>query len=149
MNIVATPDGLVLQRDCDTSEMDSYVELDLGDTAHLHIAAILSQTQTHQNGATVEVDAALESLGLALGDNGGLEHIDADVVAVPAARCRVCGCSDYDACLDPGGEPCNWVEPDLCSECAPLVIQPRTVLDQAEEWRHRMDGMMRVLGGAS
>ena len=29
-------------------------------------------------------------------------------------RCRVCGCSEHDAC--PG--PCAWVEEDLCSRCA-------------------------------
>lgn len=29
-------------------------------------------------------------------------------------RCRVCGCSELDAC--PGG--CSWVEGDLCSCCA-------------------------------
>lgn len=29
--------------------------------------------------------------------------------------CRVCGCTDYQAC--PGG--CHWVEDDLCSSCVP------------------------------
>lgn len=29
-------------------------------------------------------------------------------------RCRVCGCTDVDAC--PNG--CSWVEYDLCSVCA-------------------------------
>jgi hypothetical protein len=29
-------------------------------------------------------------------------------------RCRVCGCTERDAC-DP---PCEWVEDDLCSGCA-------------------------------
>jgi len=34
-------------------------------------------------------------------------------------RCRVCGCSEDNACIDPDtGEPCYWVEPDLCSACA-------------------------------
>ena len=28
-------------------------------------------------------------------------------------RCRVCGCTDYNACLC----GCSWVENDLCSEC--------------------------------
>lgn len=31
--------------------------------------------------------------------------------------CRVCGCTDAKACLDVVGEPCHWLEPDLCSEC--------------------------------
>jgi hypothetical protein len=34
-------------------------------------------------------------------------------------RCRVCGCTEENACIDPDtGEPCYWVEPDLCSVCA-------------------------------
>ena len=38
-------------------------------------------------------------------------------------RCRVCGCTDERACveMDIQGDcmPCHWVEPDLCSSCAP------------------------------
>lgn len=30
-------------------------------------------------------------------------------------RCRVCGCTQNHACE----EPCSWVEPGLCSSCAP------------------------------
>lgn len=35
-------------------------------------------------------------------------------------KCRVCGCTDYDCrqCIERTGEPCYWVEPDLCSACA-------------------------------
>jgi predicted Fe-S protein YdhL (DUF1289 family) len=32
-------------------------------------------------------------------------------------RCRVCGCTERDAC-DP---PCSWVEDDLCSGCHDAV----------------------------
>jgi hypothetical protein len=34
-------------------------------------------------------------------------------------RCRVCGCTDDDCtqCIERTGEPCHWVEPDLCSAC--------------------------------
>lgn len=33
--------------------------------------------------------------------------------------CRVCGCTDDDCsgCVDRTGEPCFWVESDLCSAC--------------------------------
>jgi hypothetical protein len=31
-------------------------------------------------------------------------------------RCRVCGCTDNNACLTLG-QPCRWFEPDLCSAC--------------------------------
>jgi len=30
--------------------------------------------------------------------------------------CRVCGCTDAKACMV-DGEPCHWIEPDLCSKC--------------------------------
>ena len=32
-------------------------------------------------------------------------------------RCRVCGCWEYDACVDDVRGPCCWVEADLCSHC--------------------------------
>lgn len=34
--------------------------------------------------------------------------------------CRVCGCTDADcsACIERTGDPCFWVEADLCSACA-------------------------------
>ena len=38
--------------------------------------------------------------------------------------CRVCGCTDYNACIVEGGEgediisTCYWIEADLCSACA-------------------------------
>lgn len=36
------------------------------------------------------------------------------------ASCRVCGCTEDDCsgCVARTGEPCVWVEPDLCSACA-------------------------------
>ena len=35
-------------------------------------------------------------------------------------KCRVCGCTDRDCrqCVEKTGEPCYWVEEDLCSACA-------------------------------
>lgn len=34
--------------------------------------------------------------------------------------CRVCGCTDLDCrkCVEAQGEPCYWIEEDLCSRCA-------------------------------
>jgi hypothetical protein len=34
--------------------------------------------------------------------------------------CRICGCTDLDCsvCIERTGEPCHWVEEDLCSACA-------------------------------
>ena len=31
--------------------------------------------------------------------------------------CRQCGCTAMDACVPEDGEPCHWVENDLCSVC--------------------------------
>ena len=34
--------------------------------------------------------------------------------------CRDCGCTDDDCrgCIERTGEPCFWIEDDLCSACA-------------------------------
>jgi hypothetical protein len=44
---------------------------------------------------------------------GSLERIEA------TRQCRVCGCTDLQAC-DVAGVPCCWIEEDLCSACAPM-----------------------------
>lgn len=37
----------------------------------------------------------------------------------PAPACRVCGCTEWNACWDEeAGRPCSWAEADLCSACA-------------------------------
>lgn len=33
-------------------------------------------------------------------------------------KCRVCGCTDNQACHHPNLGNCWWVEEDLCSHCA-------------------------------
>lgn len=37
-------------------------------------------------------------------------------------ECRECGCTEYNCqnCVDRTGEPCHWVEADLCSACAKI-----------------------------
>lgn len=33
-------------------------------------------------------------------------------------RCRGCGCTENNACVDPRFDvPCSWIERDLCSAC--------------------------------
>lgn len=32
--------------------------------------------------------------------------------------CRVCGCTEDNACQDDDAGPCWWIEPGLCSHCA-------------------------------
>lgn len=41
------------------------------------------------------------------------------------SACRLCGCTDADCrqCIERTGEPCHWLEPDLCSACGPAAVQ--------------------------
>lgn len=41
------------------------------------------------------------------------------VTATIGQKCRVCGCTNWDCrqCIKKTGEPCHWVEEDLCSAC--------------------------------
>lgn len=58
-----------------------------------------------------------------------LERAQAAMTPSPQAqRCRVCGCDDLHACRLPGGEPCSWVLPDLCSNPQCMRADPRTPL---------------------
>lgn len=50
------------------------------------------------------------------------------MVALGARRydgraCRVCGCTDADCseCIARTGQPCSWIESDLCSACPTLT----------------------------
>ena len=39
-------------------------------------------------------------------------------------KCRICGCTDGDCrqCVEKTGQPCHWVEEDLCSACKTTVV---------------------------
>jgi len=43
----------------------------------------------------------------------------------PVQRCRFCGCTNDNACLDEWGGACCWVADDVCSACQP-ESSPRT-----------------------
>lgn len=64
---------------------------------------------------------------------------DPDLTAAPAV-CRVCGCSDAEAC--PSG--CAWYDPTLCTTCA-LAVE--AVVEWIEE-AHKPDTnrLMREVG---
>lgn len=47
--------------------------------------------------------------------------------------CRVCGCTDFNACIETDGFPCCWVEDDLCSSCAYFAQGDSVVLLEAED----------------
>lgn len=37
----------------------------------------------------------------------------------PERRCRVCGCTEFRACIDRDtAQPCHWIADDLCSACS-------------------------------
>jgi DNA-binding CsgD family transcriptional regulator len=38
-------------------------------------------------------------------------------------QCRICGCTEADCsiCVERTGEPCTWVDEDLCSACVPIA----------------------------
>lgn len=44
--------------------------------------------------------------------------------AMLAPTCRLCGCTDDDCrgCIERTGAPCYWIEADLCSACAELIL---------------------------
>lgn len=41
----------------------------------------------------------------------------------PERFCRICGCTDDDCsqCIEAQGEPCFWIEENLCSRCAKKI----------------------------
>lgn len=56
------------------------------------------------------------------------ERVDSEQV------CRVCGCTKYNACVNEYGDACSWVEPDLCSACAPYAARrPQSPTDSEIE----------------
>lgn len=46
-------------------------------------------------------------------------------------ECRVCGCTEDNCkqCIERTGQPCHWVENNLCSACTPEMLErfPRKV----------------------
>ena len=64
---------------------------------------------------------ALTQMSLQMGAR--LEEIERRLAEQTAGSvCRVCGCTDDRAC--PGG--CSWVAANLCSRCAPGVLEDPT-----------------------
>jgi ParB/RepB/Spo0J family partition protein len=68
-----------------------------------------------------EIQEAMKAVGPMLGFDVGAAYAKAkEKVAKRKRKCRVCGCTDDDCsqCVATSGEPCHWVEDDLCSACA-------------------------------
>lgn len=50
-------------------------------------------------------------------------------------KCRICGCTDNNACLDPDlGITCGWAEPDLCTFCAAAIASDDEFLAAGGEY---------------
>jgi uncharacterized protein YodC (DUF2158 family) len=61
----------------------------------------------------------------------GLDRLGLACAELASNKCRVCGCTDFNcsSCVERTGQPCSWIEPDLCSACAeqkPDAEGPRT-----------------------
>lgn len=69
----------------------------------------LAITYTGPLGNISTFPKAIQDLSVLLGLGG--DDAPAEV------SCRVCGCTNDNACADEDGNGCSWAEPDLCSEC--------------------------------
>lgn len=65
----------------------------------------------HASTRALERDLERGALGL-----GFPATLDPLVIDEPPRACRVCGCTDDEACWP----PCHWVDTDLCSACEHL-----------------------------
>lgn len=61
----------------------------------------------------------------------------ADAVIRIMWACRVCGCTDNECsqCVEATGQPCHWVEPDLCSRCADEIYAAADAAAEVHETR--------------
>ena len=65
------------------------------------------------------LDGSMLTANARLSINRTLERLE------PEATCRNCGCTgeNCSGCVERTGEPCYWVEADLCSACvAPAAV---------------------------
>lgn len=47
------------------------------------------------------------------------------ILDVDETACRICGCTDDEACVDLDGQPCTWVDDGLCSACFATLLPRR------------------------
>ena len=76
----------------------------------------------------------------------------AELLEASERACRECGCTDLNCskCIERTGEPCMWVEDDLCSACAGVPIWPDreyvTPEQLAEERASGLEALREGLG---
>jgi hypothetical protein len=65
----------------------------------------------------------LKKIGAELGPSTDEEQCIVMIELMITRRCRKCGCTDHDChqCIEKTGEPCHWIEEDLCSACQPII----------------------------
>ncbi|MCR9218960.1 MAG: hypothetical protein NXI21_01920 [Alphaproteobacteria bacterium] len=49
-------------------------------------------------------------------------------------QCRLCGCTDITACVEPDGSPCGWADEDLCTACSARFFESGVLFQAAECW---------------
>ena len=93
---------------CMEFDMPTYNESGLGDNEFFNYSGLTKKAYGEKYLAAA-ADAGVELLAP-----------KKRAVAEDVRRCRVCGCTDADCseCIEATGEPCYWVEEDLCSRCA-------------------------------
>jgi hypothetical protein len=67
--------------------------------------------------------------------------------AAEVGTCRICGCTDADCrqCVEKTGEPCHWVEEDLCSACVGATKEAKPQSAAEEEPRRPMDQLVATV----
>lgn len=58
----------------------------------------------------------------------------------PAGKCRICGCTDFNACINGIGGPCHWIEPDLCSACTSVLSHASRLIREERRRQISVEG---------
>ena len=66
-----------------------------------------------------KIDKEKEKKAAKIARNSGLISEAHYQKIITSRVCRVCGCTDDDCsqCIEKTGQPCHWIEDDLCSSC--------------------------------
>lgn len=90
------------------------------------------------------VTPAMMRAVLATALTAGAEHLVQAEVTVTVRQCRICGCTDNEACPD----GCSWSQPEICSTCARRQeiadIQYLATLQAQEVAAHEQAEMARM-----
>lgn len=84
--------------------------------AYCTLAMIAGETMQHSEMVTLEEMGKLIDRIVESPEPGGNLTL--------TRKCRSCGCTDNDCrgCIERTGEPCRWIEDDLCSACVETEV---------------------------